>query len=866
MSCYNSNCYLPQPPRAWSRVQNSCSLNTDDDNTGLVKVPYTNTFIPAAALGDKIAMLNKGNVLQYKANSSNLTKAQRYSKIAKGQWVNRNTTWATQSTRGYTNPNTTSLKRSGNVVNIAIDPITGAIIGPTNAPPTCPQTNVPVNEVLPSNGGGGSDENDPNIPPPVEPTPGSNTFPTIIPDEPVEPIVIQDEGVLICSIQENICTGETKRSLSQQLCNPTSDSDVPGQIQQLCWNDGTPTWYPRQRYVMSNSTNKWPVNAELFGAIQIIPPVITSVTSNNNIVTLTWIQDEKCLPISNYNIYQNGELIKIVSGTTFTTEFIVNNCEIYEYYIIGENKTAKTISNISNIVTIDIVYISQPTNISWQPQNEGIILYWSKPLDICILDYYSVLVIYENNIIQTLLTTDTTINISSLTNCNNYTFEITAVDTTGNISSPLTLFQEILWPGPPGNINGTSGISSATITWDEPITNTCTNDYITSYNGMYSDGTNDTYVSNITSPWNISPLTNNVTYTFNIYSSATINNYTCISSSASCSLIPNLFTISGGSFNTTSVINGTITTYNIVVQYNSSSNTKLTFITSPDNQYANIQLVGGGGGGGGSWGNFITGVYTAHTGGGGGGGGNLLISNYSVSTGIKYTINIGNGGVAGMGNYGQGQNIASDGGDGTNTKFVAEDSSIDAIAYHGKGGQKGTSGNRGNGGDGGDYDISPPAPFITIYGGYGGDGGDGTEIDDPTSGTNGDSGYFYNEKDFGLPFSESTSYPTYYQPSLPSGMTGVPSSETLNHWYNVSGGGGGACSDSNSNWELFTGGSGEGTGGKNGGHYLNNKNSPYASFGGGGGGGSMFTTTIGVSENAYPGGDGLAVIWFQYTT
>ena len=32
MSCFNNNCYLPQPPRAWSRVQNSCSLITDSDN------------------------------------------------------------------------------------------------------------------------------------------------------------------------------------------------------------------------------------------------------------------------------------------------------------------------------------------------------------------------------------------------------------------------------------------------------------------------------------------------------------------------------------------------------------------------------------------------------------------------------------------------------------------------------------------------------------------------------------------------------------------------------------------------------------------------------------------------------------------
>ena len=198
MSCFNN--YVPQPSRDWSRVQNSC-----------VQLSISES--------DKIAMLNKGNVLQYKANSSNLTKAQKYSKIAKGQWINRNTTWATQSARGYTNPNTQSLKRTGNVVNIALDPITGAIIGPTLEPLTCPL--IPINS---------------------------------------KPIVIQDGGVLICSVQENVCTKNTKSTISQKICNPTTDSDVPGQIQDLCWNDGTQTWYPRQRYIMTNSGNKFPYN------------------------------------------------------------------------------------------------------------------------------------------------------------------------------------------------------------------------------------------------------------------------------------------------------------------------------------------------------------------------------------------------------------------------------------------------------------------------------------------------------------------------------------------------------------------------------------------------------------------------------
>jgi hypothetical protein len=238
MSCFNN--YLPNPPRDWSRVQNSCvQLSLSEFN--------------------KIALLNKGNVLQYKANSSNLTKAQKYSKIAKGQWINRNTTWATQSTRGYTNPNTTSLKRTGNIVNIAISSTTGDVIGPTLEPITCPKPIITINENLPSNIANESDTV-PDIPPPVEPSEGSNVFPNIIPVAPVEPVVIQDGGVLICSVQENVCTGETKSTISQQLCNPTTDSNVPGQIQDLCWNDGTQTWYPRQRYIMTNSGNKFPYN------------------------------------------------------------------------------------------------------------------------------------------------------------------------------------------------------------------------------------------------------------------------------------------------------------------------------------------------------------------------------------------------------------------------------------------------------------------------------------------------------------------------------------------------------------------------------------------------------------------------------
>jgi hypothetical protein len=339
--------YFPQPTREWSRVQNPCSLITNDNNNSFVISPYTGKIIPASQLSFEAELFYKGNILQYKKNSSNLTKKQRYSKIAKGQWVNRNTTWATQNTRGYTNPNNLSLQRN-NSINITLNGV------PTDQPVTCPKSINIINSTLPPNGG---ESKNPEVIPPPPPEPSvelGETFNiTTIPEE--EPIVIQDLGTLVCSIQENICTGEiiSKQSNNSNNCYPTTDSDVPGSIKLLCWNDGLQTWYPRQRYVMTNSANKWPVNAELFNAIIIPPPVITFIETNNNDVTIQWTQTYSCLPITSFILFQNNELIQILKPNIFT--FTINNiiCGNYDFYIISSSENI--ISQPSNIVSIQIV-------------------------------------------------------------------------------------------------------------------------------------------------------------------------------------------------------------------------------------------------------------------------------------------------------------------------------------------------------------------------------------------------------------------------------------------------------------------------------------------------------------------------------
>jgi len=205
--------YNPIPPRVWSRVQDRCTFETSASN---VFVPLLNKIVTPLEANYYNKQIEKGNILQYKKNSSNLTKKQKYSQISKGLWTNRTKTYATQSDT-YTNPNTTSLKR----VNYTEIPFPNTLVGQPNNISGPYQYNTP----------------DPF---------GCKTT------------LLKDGGSLVCNTYVNPCTNQVFEKTYIQQCNPTSESDVPGKIQLLCWNSKLNTWYPRQRYIMTNSGTKWP--------------------------------------------------------------------------------------------------------------------------------------------------------------------------------------------------------------------------------------------------------------------------------------------------------------------------------------------------------------------------------------------------------------------------------------------------------------------------------------------------------------------------------------------------------------------------------------------------------------------------------
>ena len=144
MAWYVANSQPPNPPRLWNRSQGIFSIDPPDQP--ILNVPGTDRYLTIEAQNEIFAMLNKGNVFQYKKNSSNITKNQRYSQIAKMQWVQRTKTWASQSVTS-TMPNTHRLMRV-NYETIYLDDGTPANL-PVTPLPSIQVSSIPI--ALPSN-------------------------------------------------------------------------------------------------------------------------------------------------------------------------------------------------------------------------------------------------------------------------------------------------------------------------------------------------------------------------------------------------------------------------------------------------------------------------------------------------------------------------------------------------------------------------------------------------------------------------------------------------------------------------------------------------------------------------------------------
>jgi hypothetical protein len=276
MSCLGPD-YNPVPTKEWYRFQNRCptidNVSTENEANLIFEDPAN---VLPHAYEYNVALYKKGNVLQYKKNSSNLTQLQRYSQIAKGMWTNRTKTWGSQSTT-VTNPNSDLLKRVNYetviLPNYSVDgtEIIDPVLATSDITSCLP---IPVKNFAALPPKSNQTNNNPTVPPVVINSTTTSTMPPYVyRPKVITPAAIQTGGSLIGTITANPCTGQILQKTYTQFCNSSSDSDVPGPPVVLCWNDGLQTYYPKTKLTYGTSGNKWPTNAKLIFSANSIKPV-----------------------------------------------------------------------------------------------------------------------------------------------------------------------------------------------------------------------------------------------------------------------------------------------------------------------------------------------------------------------------------------------------------------------------------------------------------------------------------------------------------------------------------------------------------------------------------------------------------------
>jgi hypothetical protein len=297
---------------------------------------------------------------------------------------------------------------------------------------------------------------------------------------------------------------------------------------------------------MNNSTDKWPVNYKgldgksgLDSAVRPDAPVLTLIVSSCNSVTLSWdVSNNICIPISSFNIYQNGVLIQNVRYTTTSTTINgIITCS-NSFYITAVSNTIESLP--SNVV---VESFCPPTNISGIEGDNSCQISWNPPSNSSNITITSYSGQVNGGPIQSNITSPHV--FSGLINGTTYTFNIYAVaiiNGTTSISCPATItltpksYYTSSISGTPGTSGGYNYVYFSIPSFNATITFNLTSSYVSSVGvvcvgggGGGSSSTSD--VGILLSGGGgggagcgviqLNPPTINLSYTFNVASGGT---------------------------------------------------------------------------------------------------------------------------------------------------------------------------------------------------------------------------------------------------------------------------------------------------------------------------------------------------------
>lgn len=111
------------------------NLSIEINSIGIWYSECTEQIITCSTDLTQLDERRKAEILKYKANSSNITKKQQYANAASNRWLTgRKRCWATQNDLRYTNPNTSTLKRVGNVLICNNNNVSCSLTSDANVP------------------------------------------------------------------------------------------------------------------------------------------------------------------------------------------------------------------------------------------------------------------------------------------------------------------------------------------------------------------------------------------------------------------------------------------------------------------------------------------------------------------------------------------------------------------------------------------------------------------------------------------------------------------------------------------------------------------------------------------------------------
>ena len=253
------------------------------------------------------------------------------------------------------------------------------------------------------------------------------------------------------------------------------------------------------------------------------PPTNLSAQGINNAISLTWTAPVNTggVPLLYYVITDTVSDISYNTPDTTTTYNVTGLTPnlTYTFVIQSVNNTSISIDS-SDVSGIPIAPLGPPTSLSATPKPAAILLSWTAPIYTggYPLAYYAIRDTSTNVVINT-PTTDTSYNITHLSNTQSYTYVIKSVNTNADMSVDsssvtATPLAPGAAPGVPRTLTATGGTRKVSLAWLSPTNSggTPIYDYV-----ITDVGSSTTYYTgNAITSYDVSGLQPNTTYTYRV--------------------------------------------------------------------------------------------------------------------------------------------------------------------------------------------------------------------------------------------------------------------------------------------------------------------------------------------------------------